>query len=62
MKKIVILVLSTIMLLAFSGAASAENAVSNMALTDGGRHIAACAQMMGKGVSECAKMPVCEDM
>jgi len=62
MKKIVILGLSTIMLLAFSGAASAENAVSNMALTNGGQHIAACAQLMDKGVSECAKTPVCEDM
>ncbi len=60
MKKIAILVSTAAMVLSFSSFAFAQNAVSQMATTHGGKAVAQCAQAMDKGVSECAKMPVCE--
>lgn len=59
MKNIIKVVLAATMLLSFSTAAFASTAVSDMAVTKGGEHVAACAQMMDKGVSECAQMPEC---
>ena len=59
MKKIAIFVSTAAMVLSFSSFAFAENAVSQMAISHGGKAVAQCAQQMDKGVSECAKMPVC---
>lgn len=59
MKLMIKLVLTSIMVLSFSATAFASTAVSDAALTKGGQHVAECAQMM-TGVSECAKMYVCE--
>ncbi|MFZ5946244.1 MAG: hypothetical protein ACOYVD_19310 [Bacillota bacterium] len=59
MKKLFSVALVGIFLLSFSGSAFAANAVSQMAVTKGGRHVAQCAQSMDKGISECAKMPEC---
>jgi hypothetical protein len=61
-KKIITLVAAGIMIFAFSTNAFAASAVSQMAVTKGGQHVAECAQDMDKGVSECAKMPVCQDL
>lgn len=60
MKTIAKLVLTAAMVLSFSATAFASTAVSNMATSMGGQHVADCAQMMDKGVSECAQMPACE--
>jgi len=60
MKKIVTLTATLAMLLAFSSTALAANAVSEMAVSKGGQHVAQCAQSMDKGVSDCAQMTVCE--
>lgn len=59
MKFIAKLVLTSAMVLSFSATAFASTAVSDMALTEGGQHVAECAKMM-TGISECAKMPACE--
>lgn len=60
MKLIVKLALTCVMLLSFSATAFASTAVSDMAQTNGGQHVAECAQQMQTGVAECAKMPACE--
>ena len=62
MKKLLTIALTGVMLLSFSGFAFAANAVSEMATTKGGKHVAECAQSMDKGVSECAKAPECVKM
>lgn len=62
MKKIILLALTAALLLVFSGTALADNAVSGMANTCGGRAVANCAQMMNNGVSTCAMMPSCPMM
>jgi hypothetical protein len=60
MKKFLLASLTGCLFLAFSGSALAANAVSQMATTEGGKHVAQCAQEMDKGVSECAKMAECD--
>lgn len=60
MKTVIKVVLAATMLLSFSTAAFASTAVSDMALSKGGQHVAECAQMMDQGVSECAQMPECD--
>ncbi len=59
MKKVIAIVIALGIMSASSVMVFADNAVSNMATTKGGRHVAECAQMMGRGISECAKMDVC---
>lgn len=54
MKKLITAVMLAATLFAFSGSASAANMVSRMATEKGGLHVAACAQMMERGVSACA--------
>ena len=61
MKKIITVAATFVILLTFSSSAFAANAVSQMATTKGGQHVAQCAQTMEKGISECAKMPLCEN-
>ncbi|KJS22093.1 MAG: hypothetical protein VR72_07425 [Clostridiaceae bacterium BRH_c20a] len=62
MKKLFTIALTGVMLLSFTGFAFAANAVSDMATTKGGQHVAKCAQSMDKGISECAKAPECVKM
>lgn len=59
MKKIVTLFLVGALMIASSAMVFAENAVSNMAVTNGGQALAECAKAMNKGISECAVMPEC---
>ncbi|MFZ5351096.1 MAG: hypothetical protein ACOZCL_00080 [Bacillota bacterium] len=59
MKKIITLVIAFAIMSASSMFVFADNAVSNMAVEKGGMHIAQCAKMMDKGISECAKMDIC---
>jgi len=47
------------MIMAFSSTAFASTEVSQMAIEKGGQAVAQCAQLMDKGVSECALMPIC---
>lgn len=62
MKKLLSIAAVGVMLLASSNSAFAENAVSKMANTEeGGKSVAQCAKEMDKGVSECAKLPECQD-
>jgi hypothetical protein len=61
MKKLLSIAAVGVMLLASSNSAFAENAVSKMANTKGGKSVAQCAKEMDKGVSECAKLPECQD-
>jgi hypothetical protein len=61
MKKFTIVLATGLFLLAFAGNALAANAVSQMATENGGQTVAECAQMMDKGVSECAKMTICNE-
>lgn len=60
MKKIITFAIAMVIMSASSMLVFADNAVSNMATEKGGRQVAACAQMMDKGVSECAKMDTCK--
>lgn len=60
MKKLLIVFTTTALTLTFASFAFAGNAVSEMATTKGGQHVAECAQNMDKGVSECAQMTVCQ--
>lgn len=62
MKKSIILTLALLFVLTFSSAAFASNGVSQMTTTTGGLSVAECAKAMLKGVSECAQMPVCDQM
>lgn len=59
MKKLLTFGLTALTIFAFSTAAFAGNAVSEMATTKGGQHVAECAKKMDKGISECAKMEIC---
>ncbi len=59
MKIIAKLFLTAAMVLSFSATAFASTAVSDMALTKGGQHVAECAQTM-TGVAECAQMSACQ--
>lgn len=54
MKKAVATVVMALSLFAMGSSAFAANMVSQMATEKGGRHVAACAQMMEQGVSACA--------
>ncbi len=59
MRKLLTIVTTLLFLLTFTSTAFAANAVSQMATTKGGQHVAQCAQTMEKGVSDCAQMTVC---
>lgn len=59
MKKLFAVALLGIVLLGSSQTAFAANNVSEMAVTKGGRHIAECAQMMERGISECVTSTGC---
>lgn len=61
MKKIITIITTGLMILAFSSTAFASTAVSEMAINKGGQAVAQCAQTMDKGVSECAQMPICNE-
>ena len=61
MKKLLSIAAVGVMFLASSNSAFAANAVSKMANTEGGKSVAECAKEMNKGVSECAKLPECQD-
>ena len=61
MKKLIVLTLAGMIMAAASISVFAENAVSIMAVEKGGKSVAACASEMDKGVSECAKMTVCNE-
>ncbi len=62
MKKIYTMLTTGFMILAFSNAALASTAVSQMATNMSGQAVAKCAQLMDKGVSECAQMPICNEL
>jgi len=59
MKKILSISALVITLLSVSTQVFASSHVAEMATSKGGRHVAECAQMMDKGVSECAKLVEC---
>ncbi|TGE37240.1 hypothetical protein E4K67_15375 [Desulfosporosinus fructosivorans] len=59
MKKIFTIITTGFMIMAFSNTAFASTAVSQMATNKGGQAVAQCAQLMDKGVSECAQMSIC---
>jgi hypothetical protein len=59
MKKLLSITIVGMALLASSNSVFAANAVSKMATTKGGQHVAECAKTMNKGISECAKLPEC---
>lgn len=61
MKKLIALTLAGMIMATASISVFADNAVSVMAVEKGGKTVAACAQEMNKGVSECAKMEVCNE-
>lgn len=61
MKKMISLVLAVTFLMASSVTVFADNAVSKMAVEKGGKQVAACAQTMDKGISECAKLLECNE-
>lgn len=61
MKKMLIVSLTALTIMVFSGSAFAANPVAKIATTKGGNHIAQCAQMMERGVSTIATgSHVCE--
>jgi hypothetical protein len=55
MKKLFAIAILGVTLLTASSTAYAANNVSQMAVNKGGQSVAECAQMMDKGVSQCAK-------
>ena len=59
MKKLLSISALVITLLSVSTQVFATSYVAEMATTKGGKHVAECAQMMDKGVSECAKLTDC---
>lgn len=59
MKKILALAILVGSLMATPGTAYAANQVSQMAVKEGGQSVAQCAQMMDRGVSQCAKAQTC---
>lgn len=59
MKKILAAAILGIALLSSTGTAFAATHVSQLAVTEGGRTVAACAQSMDKGVSSCINMTTC---
>lgn len=59
MKKLLSITIVGMALLASSNSVFAANAVSEMATTKGGQHVAECAQKMDRGISECASLPEC---
>ena len=61
MKKIITIITTGLMVLAFSSTAFASTAVSEMAKDKGGQAVAHCAKTMDRGVSECAHMPICNE-
>lgn len=61
MKKIVTVITTGLMVLAFSSTVFASTAISEMARNMGGQAVAQCAQTMDKGVSECARMLICNE-
>ncbi|MGE5632034.1 MAG: hypothetical protein ACM3TR_13190 [Caulobacteraceae bacterium] len=61
MKKIIALSLAAMVMVASSVTVFADNAVSNMAVAQGGKQVAACAREMNKGVSKCAKLAECNE-
>ncbi|GAB6153564.1 hypothetical protein JCM17380_23140 [Desulfosporosinus burensis] len=62
MKKIFTIITTGFMIMAFSNAAFASTAVSQMATNKGGQAVAQCAQTMDKGVSQCAQIPICNEL
>lgn len=60
MKKFFTMSILSLIVLASSSSAFAENNVSRMATERGGRHVAHCAQMMERGVSHCLHMEMPE--
>ena len=60
MKKILSICALVLTLLTASTQVFASSHVAEMATSKGGQHVAECAQMMDKGVSECAKLVACE--
>ena len=61
MKKLLSIAVVGVMFLASSNSAFAANHVSEIANTKGGQHVAECAKKMDKGVSECVKLPQCQN-
>jgi len=61
MKKLLSITLVGMALLASSNSVFAATHVSEMANTKGGQHVVQCAKKMDKGVSECVKLPQCQD-
>ena len=59
MKKILSASALVITLLSISTQVFATSLVAEMATTEGGKHVAQCAQKMDKGISECAKLVDC---
>ena len=59
MKKLFAIAILGVALLSASSTAFAANNVSQLATTKGGRSVAECAQMMGKGISECVNTSGC---
>ncbi|HWT75311.1 MAG TPA: hypothetical protein VN258_11440 [Mobilitalea sp.] len=59
MKKILAIAILLVTLVSSSGTAFAANRVSEMAVNNGGRSVAACAKMMDRGVSQCVKGSAC---
>jgi hypothetical protein len=59
MKKLFAITILGLTLLSSSGTAFAANNVSQMAVNNGGRSVAECAQMMDKGVSQCVNSTGC---
>ena len=59
MKRFFTVCAAAAMVMAASSVAFAGNNVSQMAVEKGGQHIAECARMMDKGISECARMAEC---
>ncbi len=60
MKKLFAIAILSVTLLSSSSAAYAANNVSQMAVNNGGRSVAECAQMMERGVSHCANASTCD--
>ncbi|MDW7652317.1 MAG: hypothetical protein SCK29_14155 [Bacillota bacterium] len=54
MKKMIVVSLTVLTLMAFGGSAFAANPVSQVAREKGGQHVAHCAQMMENGISALA--------
>lgn len=60
MKKLFSIALLGVLFMASSNSVFAANNISNIATTKGGQHVAHCAQMMDKGVSQCVQATDCE--